>query len=156
MTKKDACISNQRQLQNHSLRFNLKNESLLSATSLPSDSPMAYNTTASLDKLTCTNYVDLGKCLHSLGQFFGPKMLPTTWIQNSQSSRKTAAKSSDWSKILQWERQILISLCKWGISWSMQQKALREREIWPHCWYLQCPKTRMNNSIVETGRIQFL
>ena len=30
---------------------------------------MAYNTTASLEKLTCTNYVDSGKCQDRLGQF---------------------------------------------------------------------------------------
>ena len=30
---------------------------------------MAYNTTASLDKLTCTDYVDFGKGQHRFGQF---------------------------------------------------------------------------------------
>ena len=30
---------------------------------------MAYNTTASLDKLTCTNYVDFGKCQDKFGRF---------------------------------------------------------------------------------------
>ena len=30
---------------------------------------MAYNTTASLDKLTCTDYVDFGKSLDRFGQF---------------------------------------------------------------------------------------
>ena len=30
---------------------------------------MAYNTTASLDKLTCTDYVDFGKCEDRFGQF---------------------------------------------------------------------------------------
>ena len=70
ITKKDAFISNERLLQKHSLPFVDKNKSLHSATSIPSRSPMAYNTTASLDKLTCTDYVDLGKCLHRLGEFF--------------------------------------------------------------------------------------
>ena len=31
---------------------------------------MAYNTTASLDKLNCTDYVDFGKCQDRFGQFF--------------------------------------------------------------------------------------
>ena len=31
---------------------------------------MIYNTTASLDKLTSTNYVDFGKCQHRFGRFF--------------------------------------------------------------------------------------
>ena len=30
---------------------------------------MAYNTTASLDKLTCTGYADVGKCQDRFGQF---------------------------------------------------------------------------------------
>ena len=30
---------------------------------------MAFNTTASLDKLTCTDYVDFGKCQDRLGRF---------------------------------------------------------------------------------------
>ena len=30
---------------------------------------MAYNTTASLDKLSCTNYADFGKCQDKFGQF---------------------------------------------------------------------------------------
>ena len=57
------------QLQNHSLTSIHKNKSLLSATSFLSCSPMAYNTTASLDKLTCTNYVDFGKRQYIFGQF---------------------------------------------------------------------------------------
>ena len=30
---------------------------------------MAYNTTASLDKLTCTDYVDFGRCEDRFGRF---------------------------------------------------------------------------------------
>ena len=30
---------------------------------------MAYNTTATLDKLSCTNYVDFGKCQERFGRF---------------------------------------------------------------------------------------
>ena len=61
------------QLQNQSLAFILKNKSLLSATSILSRSPMTYTTTASLDKLTCTDYVDFGKCQVTFGQFSGFK-----------------------------------------------------------------------------------
>ena len=42
---------------------------LLSATTILSRSPMAYNTTASLDKLTCTDFVDFGKCQDRFGRF---------------------------------------------------------------------------------------
>ena len=69
MTKKDAYISNEMQIQNHSSTSFHKNKTLLSSTSIVSRSPMAYNTTASLDKLTCTNYVDFGKCQDGFGHF---------------------------------------------------------------------------------------
>ena len=67
--QKHAYISNKMHLQNHSLTFIHKNKSLVSATSILSRSPMAYNTTASLDNLTCTDYVDFGKCQERFGQF---------------------------------------------------------------------------------------
>ena len=51
-----------------------KINSLLSATSILSCSPMAYNTTASLDKLTCTDYVDFGKSEDRFGRFFWTKI----------------------------------------------------------------------------------
>ena len=69
MTKKDAYISKKMQLQNHSLTFFHKNKPLSSATSMLSLSPIAYNTTASLDKLTCTDYLDFGKCQGRFGHF---------------------------------------------------------------------------------------
>ena len=46
-----------------------KNNSLLSATSILSRSPMAYNTTAFSDKLACTVYVDFGKSQDRFGKF---------------------------------------------------------------------------------------
>ena len=46
-----------------------KINSLLSATSILSRSPMAYNTTETLDKLACTDYVDFGKCQDRFGRF---------------------------------------------------------------------------------------
>ena len=78
MTKKYACISKDMQLQIHSLTFIRENISLVSATSIRSRSPMAYNTTASLDKLTCTDYVDFVKGQDRFGGLFGPKTIPTT------------------------------------------------------------------------------
>ena len=46
-----------------------KFNSLLSATSILSRSPMAYNITETLDKLACTDYVDFGKSQDKFGQF---------------------------------------------------------------------------------------
>ena len=66
------------QLQDHSLTFIHKKKSLLSATNVLSRSPMAYNTTASLDKLTCTDYVNFGKRQDRFGQFF--------WSKNDSNS----------------------------------------------------------------------
>ena len=45
-----------------------KINSLLSATSNLSHSPKAYKTTASLDKLACTDYVDFGKSQDRFGR----------------------------------------------------------------------------------------
>ena len=72
-TEKDAYISNEMQLQNNSLAFFHKIKSLLSATGILSRSPMAYNTTASLDKLSCADYVDFGKCQDRFGRIFSSK-----------------------------------------------------------------------------------
>ena len=68
------------QLQNHSSTFFHKNKSLLSATSILSRSPMAYNTAVSLDKLTCTDYVDFGKFQDRFGQISLSKNDSTTWM----------------------------------------------------------------------------
>ena len=74
MTKRDSYISNEMQLQNHSLTFFHKNKSFLSATSVLSRSRIAHNTIASLDKLTCTDYVDFGKRQDRFGQFCWSKI----------------------------------------------------------------------------------
>ena len=110
-TRKDACISNEKQLQILSSTFIPKKKSLPSATSILSSSPITYNTTASLEKLTCTDYVDFGKCQDKLGLFSWSKN-DSNYLdeKNSKFSRKMTTKSFDWSKLLQWERQILTSL----------------------------------------------
>ena len=68
MTKKDAYLSSDASLQNPSIIFIHKNKGNHSATTILSQSLMAYNTTVSLDKLTCTNYVVFGKCQDRFGQ----------------------------------------------------------------------------------------
>ena len=67
MTKKDAYINNEIQLQNQSLTFIHKNNHFfqLPAFSL---NPMAYNTTVSLNKVSCANYVDFGKFQDKFGR----------------------------------------------------------------------------------------
>ena len=51
--------------------------SLLSATSILSRSPMAYNTTETLDKLACTDNVDFGKSQDRFGRF--------SWFKNDSN-----------------------------------------------------------------------
>ena len=51
-----------------------KINSLPSATSFLSRSPMAYNTTKTLDKLTCTDNVDFGKCQDRFGRISWSKI----------------------------------------------------------------------------------
>ena len=71
----EAYMSNNLQLQKNSLNLLLKSKWSLSATNVLSQSkPMAYNTTASLVKLTFADYVDFGKCQGSFGWF--------TWSKN--------------------------------------------------------------------------
>ena len=71
MTLKEAYISDNLLHQSDFLTFPLKNNSLLPATSVLSQWPnlMIYNTTASLDKLTCADYVDFGKYQDRRGWF---------------------------------------------------------------------------------------
>ena len=63
--------------KNHSLIFFRKNKPLVSATTILSCSPVAYNTTASLGKLTCTDYVHFGNCQDRFGHF--------SWTKNDSN-----------------------------------------------------------------------
>ena len=67
-TRKDAYVIKEMQLQNHSSSFIHKKNDFLTSTSVLSRSPMAYNTTVSLDKLICTDCVDFGKCQNRFGR----------------------------------------------------------------------------------------
>ena len=90
LTKKHAYISSEMQLQNNSSTFIRKNRSFLSASSILSRSPMAYNTTDSLNKLTCTDYVDFGECQDRFKQL--------SWSKNDSNYldvRRTVFKEDD-------------------------------------------------------------
>ena len=71
--QKHAYINNEIQLQIHSLSLIHNNKSFFSATSILSRSPMAYNTTNSLEKLTCSDYVEFGKSQDRFVRFFRSK-----------------------------------------------------------------------------------
>ena len=90
MTKKVAYKWNNLQLQNHSSTINLKKTSLPSATNVasPQPKPKASDTTASMDKLTCPDYVDFGKIQDRFGQFSWSKNDSNYMDKKSQSFRK--------------------------------------------------------------------
>ena len=56
-------------LSNHCSTLFLKSQLALFSYQILSFSPMAYNTTETLDKLTCTDYVDFGNCQDRFGRF---------------------------------------------------------------------------------------
>ena len=147
MTKKEALRNNNLQHWNHSSTLVLQKYSLLSTSSILSRLPTAHNTTASSDKLPCYDYVDSGKCQNTFENFLGPKTVQNTWTKDSKFSKMTKTKIFDWHRTLQFERQISTHSCDCGISWSLQQKTLVEREAcWYQCSYQQCPKTKINKS----------
>ena len=67
---------------------------------------MAYNTTASLDKLIHTDFVDFSKNEIRFGQLFSSKKIPSTWIINLKCSKETTTEFFACCKISQWEKQI--------------------------------------------------
>ena len=129
MTKKEAFISNTLQLQNL-LEFIFKNKSI-SATSILCRSSAADNTTASLDKLTCTEYADFGICQDSFGQFFWSKNCSNYLDVKFQKKRQQRFLTG--KKILQWDRQNSTSSCGCGISWSLQPRTLVETKTCFQC-----------------------
>ena len=60
--------------------FHSQKKSLTSTTSILSHSPKTYNTTASLDKLSCRLCGLWQKTKTDLDDFLGPKMILVTWM----------------------------------------------------------------------------
>ena len=75
LTEEEANIRKNLRDQKQSSYFILKNKSVVPATSILSQQPstMAYNTTASLDKVTCTDHVVFRKNRFRLGRIFWSK-----------------------------------------------------------------------------------
>ena len=61
---------------------------------------MAYNTTASLEKLTCTDHVDFGECQDKFGRFSLSKNDSKYLDVKLKYSRDMTTKSCNWSKII--------------------------------------------------------
>ena len=96
---------------NFFFNFHTQKKLLLPAISILSRLPMAYNLTASLDDLTCTDYVDFGRSQDRFGQFSWSKSDSNYLDVKIKVSRKMATKSSEWLQILQWESHTSTSLC---------------------------------------------
>ena len=60
---------------------------------------MDDNTTDSWDKLTCIEYVDIGKCHDRFALFFCPKLILTFWMLTLKCSGETTTESFAWSTI---------------------------------------------------------
>ena len=77
--QKNVYKSDNMQHQRQFLTIQLTFKSFLSATTVLSQRPnvLTYNTTASLDKLTCSNYVDFGEYRDNFG--------PVFWSQNDSN-----------------------------------------------------------------------
>ena len=108
--RKDAYMGKKLQLQNHSLTFMQNYKLLLSSTTLLSCSPMAYNTTASLYKLTCTNYLNFVKCQDRLGHFSWSKNVSNYLDVKLKDFQEDDNEEFRLVQILQWERQTSTSL----------------------------------------------
>ena len=96
-----------------------KKNQIFSTTSFLSCSPLVCNTIVSLDKLTCTNYMDFRKCQDRFGQF--------SWSKNDFNylDLKLKVFKIDDNKVfllaqnLTMETQISTSSCAWDNSSSM-------------------------------------
>ena len=73
-----------------------KNKSFLSATSIlsPQPKPIDHNSTASMDKLSCTDNVDFGKCQDRFGRFSWSKN-DTNYVVVKKFSRTMTTKIFD-------------------------------------------------------------
>ena len=89
---------------------------------------MAYTTTASLDKLTCTDYVDFGKSQDRFGRF--------SWSKNDSNylDEKLKVVRKDDKKEFRLVQNLTMGEATFNqlmrlINWSMQQKTLLEKKI---------------------------
>ena len=109
MTKKDAYISNEMQLQNQSLTFILKNKPLFSATSILFVHPWLTTLLLPWTNWLAPTMWTLARVKTDLDDFLGPKMTPTTWILNKVFKRED--KNAEFRhKTLQREKLVSISL----------------------------------------------
>ena len=147
MTKRETFLRDNLQHQSYSLTFLLKNKSLLATTCVLSQWPnlLTYNSTAPLNKLPYTNYVDFGKCQDGFGQFacstndsryLDVKLKVIKKVNNKDFRRvyNFTLGEADFRKFMRLRNQLVLAAEKFD----------GEKKC-PLCWYQQCPKTGMNN-----------
>ena len=102
---------------------------------------MPYNTTASLDKLTCTDYVDFDKCQDRFGQFSWSrsdsnyldvehKVFRKDDKKEFQLVQNLAMGEADFNQFMRLRNQLVKG-----------QKILQERKMSPQCLFVQYPNT---------------
>ena len=111
MAGRDACRSNELQLQNFSLNFIPKSKPILSARRILSRSPMAHDTIASLNKLSFTDYVDFSNCQNKLELFFRSKNDSNYLDVKPKIFKKGENKEFQLVQKLTMGKQISTSLC---------------------------------------------
>ena len=114
MTKKEAYKGNSFQFLNYLLSFIVRNYSLLSATSVPSRPPMPYKTSASLDKLTCIDYVDFG---NSQSNYLKVKLKLFNRDDNRDFRlvQNMTKREADINRVLRLRSQLVIAAKNFGI-----------------------------------------
>ena len=120
--KKDAYISNELQLQNHSLTFCHQKQ----ITSFSYQHSILFTHCLQhycfLGQDNMYRLCELRQMSRQIWTIFLVQNDANYLDKKIKVFKKIATKSSDWSKILQWESQISTTLWDWRISWSIQQK----------------------------------
>ena len=107
---------------------------------------MAYNTTVSLDKLTCTDYVDFGKHQDRFGQFSWSKTDSNYLdIKLNVFKREDKMQNFDWDRTFQSEKLISISLCDKEMNSLWQQTTFSENKMCRQFFNPHYPKTWRSN-----------
>ena len=133
-----------------------KNKSLLSATSIlsPQPKPMAHNCTASMNKPSCTDNVDFGKCQDRFGRFSWSKN-DTNYVvvkkvftnddnKNFRLVQNLTMRESDFNQFNGLRNQLVIATDNLGGEQNLSPLQIPRRCGSSHAWLfaLQCGQAR--------------
>ena len=141
--KKEAYISNNVQHQSHSITFLLKNKSLSTSSVLSRRSNlMAYNTTASRDKLTCTDYRDFRKRESRFRQFSWSKKDSNYLVVKLNVQERWHQRLSPGPNSYNGRDRLQPNCTIEESAGDCKQKTSVERKTCTQCWYQQWQKRR--------------